>query len=84
MQEVGLVVPQHLPALPAYQLALPSGAAVTVRTQLLGPMGLSEHQLALLRRHVPAKFLGAGMERLQTVDPDEGSNIWSARLARMM
>ena len=48
------MVPRHLPALPAYQLTLPSGAAVTVRTQLLGPMGLSEHQLALLRRHVPA------------------------------
>ena len=31
-----------------------------------------------------AKFLDAGMKRLQTVDPDEGSNIQSARLAGMM
>ena len=28
-----------------------------------------------------AKFLDAGMKRLQTVDPNEGSNIQSARLA---
>ena len=31
-----------------------------------------------------AKFLDAGMKRLQTVDPNEGSNIQSARLAGMM
>ena len=31
-----------------------------------------------------AKLLEAGMKRLQTVDPDEGSNIWPARLAGMM
>ena len=31
-----------------------------------------------------AKFLDAGMKLLQTVDPNEGSNILSARLAGMM
>ena len=31
-----------------------------------------------------ATFLDAGMKRLQTVGPDEGSNIKSARLAGMM
>ena len=30
-----------------------------------------------------AKFLDAGMRRLQAVDPDEGSNIQSPRLAGM-
>ena len=31
-----------------------------------------------------AIFLDAGIKRLQTVDPNEGSNIQSARLAGMM
>ena len=50
VQRVGLVVPRRMPQLPSYQLSLPSGASVSVCTQLLGAMLLSEQQLALIRR----------------------------------
>ena len=34
--------------------------------------------------HLLPQFLDAGMKRLQMADPNEGSNIHSARLAEMM